>query len=484
VSNGSSPTSASKKKLYALRPKPGPTAQVQTQRTVLQRRPEAADPESLERGVRQLLADKVSGTLVGLWLLMPEHLRLGTWDLLCTWSGQAASQVEPRLALQLVHEAALCVSGIRQGRGLSQRGFELANGLPFVAADTAIHDLLDARTVAQARTLQIALGLLRRARGHFQAQRLAIDPHRLRSWSQRQMRRHRSQHHQEETAHKMAQTFFVLDVDSHQPVCLTTGTASRTVTQATPELLDLAAAILQPATAGREPALVLADGEHFSAQLVDDLRQRHGFNLLVPMPNRASLRQALEAWPPERFVRRWPGFATAKVPAPRRPELGPLYQLVQRGGEIPGQYDYKSFLATVDRDEVLALTDDFPARWHVEEFFDMHQALGWKRAGTLNLNVRYGQMSLALVAQTVLHQLRQRLGPPYAQWEAEPLAKRLLNGLDGDLRVQGDTIVVTFYNAPDSLRPHYEGLPARLQAEGVDPRIPWLYNFQVDFRFK
>ena len=478
------PNWACKKKLYALRPQAGPTAQVQTQRTVLQRRPEASDPQSLERGVRQLLADKVSGTLVGLWLLVPEHLRLGTWDLLRTWSGQITAQVEPRLALQLVHEAALCVTGIRQGRGLSQRGFELANGLPFVAADTAIHALLEAHTVAQARTLQLALGLLRRARHHFAGRLLAIDPHRVRSWSQRQMRRHRSQHHQEATSHKMAQTFFVLDADTRQPVCLTTGTASRTVTQATPELLDLTAAILQPGTGAQPSALVLADGEHFSAPLVDHLRQRHGLELLVPMPNRASLRRELEAWPAERFVPQWPGFATAKVALPPGSSSRPLYQLVQRSGEIPSQYDYKSFLSTVAQEEVLTLTRDFPARWHIEEFFDMHQALGWQRAGTLNLNVRYGQMSLALVAQGVLHQLRQRLGAPFAQWEAPTLAKGLLNGLDGDLRVHGNTIVVTFYNAPETLRPHYEGLPAKLQAEGIDPHIPWLYNFQLDFRFK
>jgi len=389
-----------------------------------------------------------------------------------------------RLALQLVHEAALCVSGIRQGRGLGQRGFELANGLPFVAADTAIHQLLDGHTIAQARALQIALGLIRRTRGHFRGARLAIDPHRLRSWSQRQMRRHRSQHHQEETAHKMAQTFFALDGDTHQPVGLTTGTAARTVTQATPELLDLAAAILQPGTGGRASTLVLADGEHFSAELVDDLRQRHGFDLLVPMPNRASLRQALAAWPEERWVRRWPGFATAKGTLARRPELGALYQLAQRSGEVPAHYDYKAYLATVDRDEVQALTDDFPARWHIEEFFDRDQALGWQRAGTLNLNVRYGQMSLALVAQAALHQLRQRLGAPYAQWEADHLARHLLNGMDGDLRVEANTVVVTFYHAPDTLRAHYEGLPAKLAAEGVDPHVPWLYNFQLDFRFK
>src|SRR5262245_62121088 len=94
------------------------------------------DPLSLERGVRQMLADKVSGNLAGVWLLVAEHLRLGTWDLLCGWTRQSTEQVQPRLALQLVHEAAVCTCGIRQGRTLHTRGgFELANGLPFVAMD-------------------------------------------------------------------------------------------------------------------------------------------------------------------------------------------------------------------------------------------------------------------------------------------------------------------------------------------------------------
>ena len=115
--------------------------------------------------MRQLLADKVSGNLVGLWLLVPEHLRLGTWDLLCGWSGQPGECLEPRLALELVHEAALCATGVRERRSLSQKGFELAHGLPFVASDTAIHHLLNAHTVAESQQLQISLGKLRRASG-------------------------------------------------------------------------------------------------------------------------------------------------------------------------------------------------------------------------------------------------------------------------------------------------------------------------------
>ena len=50
------------------------------------RKPQPCDPLSIERDVRQLLADKVSGNLAGIWLLVAEHLRLGTWDLLCGWS--------------------------------------------------------------------------------------------------------------------------------------------------------------------------------------------------------------------------------------------------------------------------------------------------------------------------------------------------------------------------------------------------------------
>ena len=53
-------------------------------------------------GVRQLLADKVAGNLSGVWLLAPELLRLGAWDLVCDWTGQRPERVGPRLALQII----------------------------------------------------------------------------------------------------------------------------------------------------------------------------------------------------------------------------------------------------------------------------------------------------------------------------------------------------------------------------------------------
>lgn len=445
------------------------------------------DPLSIERGVRQMLADKVSGNLAGVWLLVAEHLRLGTWDLLCGWTGQPTECVEPRLALQLVHEAAVCSTGIRAERTLQQRGgFELANGLPFVAADVPIHHLLQAHTVADSQRLQVTLGKLRRASGHFCGKLLAIDPHRVLSYSKRQMRTRVEQ--QGHKPQKMSQTFWALDAETHQPVCFTTATAARSVVTATPELLDLASAILQPESG---QTLVLADAEHFAGELVQDLQRRTQFELLVPVPNQPAFRRRHQAVPPDAFVRRWAGLATAKIPYELKPHYrgdphSHVWQYVQRTGEHPEDWSFKGFLSTADGDEVEALTVAYPQRWHVEEFFNAHQALGWQRAGTQNLNIRYGQMTLALVAQAVIHQLRTRLGEPYQTWDANHLAKDLFFALEGDVRVHEDTIIVTYYNAPnaDQLRRYYQDLPEKLAAEGVSPEIPWLYNYKLDFHFR
>lgn len=471
---------AFKKKLYRFRPdREG--LEIETQHTKKALRREPADARSIERGVRQLLADKVSGSLVGLWLLVPEHLRLGTWDLLCGWTGRPGEDVEPRLALQLVNEAALCVTGERETRCLNHKEFELANGLHFLATDAAIHDLLGAHTVAEAESLQVTLGRLRRASGHFPGQLLAIDPHRTRSWSKRHMRLHR--HKDGTPAVKTAQTFFCLDTLSSQPVCFASGTSARTVAHATPGLLHVAAEILHPAP---HQILVLADGEHFTAPLIEDVVGNTPFDLLVPAPSQRALEARMRAVPQEAFTPRWAGFATARVPYQFKAGAGPYHLLIERAGERAEDYDFHGFLSTTDRDEVQALTRDFPDRWHVEEFLNLDQGIGWARAGTHNLNIRYGHMTLALIAQAAIHQLRQRLGPTAANWNAQHLANSLFRGIEGDVRVCEDTLLVTFYNAPDVevLRQHYEHLPEKLQADNIDPRVPWLYGLKLDFCFR
>jgi hypothetical protein len=95
--------------------------------------------------------------------------------------------LDARLALHLVHEAALCRPTLRNDRSLRHTGFELANGLAWLPTDGAVHDLLEAHTIQQAQHLQLGLGKLRRASGDFPSQVLALDPHRLVSYSKRDM---------------------------------------------------------------------------------------------------------------------------------------------------------------------------------------------------------------------------------------------------------------------------------------------------------
>jgi hypothetical protein len=445
---------------------------------------EKADAASLERGVRQILADKVSGSLLGLWLLVPEHLRLGTWDLLRSGPGHPLEgALAPRLALHLVHEAALCRASLRQDRSLRHKGFELLNGLPFLPSDGALHNLLEGRTIAQAQQLQIALGKLRRASGHFKGQVLALDPHRLASYSKRDMIKRRPSSGQAAT--KQAQTFFLLDGETSQPLCLANGSSARGLASATQEVLRLAEQIL-PASDPRP--LLVADVEHFTVELLDYVRQHTPFDLLVPLRQTAELQRHYRAMPESAFIRHWAGYAIAtETFMPRRTHLSePCWRYIQRTGERPDSYHFKGFCCTRARPEVPSLTADFPKRWRIEEFFRFEQDLGWKRAGTMNLHIRCGQMTMTLIAQTVIHQLRQRLSAPFNGWDAPHLAKHLFGGLEGDLRVDKDTILVTYYNAPgaEHWKQHFENLPQKLEQEGVNPRVPWLYDFKLDFRFK
>jgi hypothetical protein len=428
-----------------------------------------------------MLANKVSGTMMGIWLLIPELLRLGVWDLLCGWVRQPGGRLEPRLGLQLVNEAALCLTRVRQNGSLSQKGLELACGLPFLATDEAVHDLLAARTVAETQDLQVALGQIRLASGHYQGEVLALDAHHLHSSSKRLMPRRRAK--PELPATKSSQSAFCLDTGTSQPLCCILASSALSAAQYTPELLDLAARILCPAP---RTVLVVADSELLAGNIYRQVKSDTPFDLLTPMPAYTAYRRQLTALPPEAFTHRWAGIATAKTPFSFRDVPGRFTRIVQRSGELQDQFKLRAFLCTRDRDEVEALCSEFPSRWHVEEFFNANQALGWEKAGTMNLNVRYGKMTAALMAQAAIHQLRGRLGEPFSHWDAKHFAKDIFQGLDGDIRVRDNTILVTYYNAAalQPLAERLEHLPDTLAAEGVDPRIPWLYGLKLDFRFR
>lgn len=437
----------------------------------------AVTSHSLERDVRQMLAEKISGTHVGLWFLVPEHLRLGSWDLLKAWTGHHDNHaIAPHLALQMVHESALCANGVRDQRTLRHKGFETLNGLSFVATDRSIHRLLNSHTMAEAESLQRALGQLRRCQGHYKGAYILIDPHRIYTWSKRDMLPKKANRKQV-ASRKVVQTFFATDGDTGQPFSFGMGSSAVSINQATlPLLRSLEAIVLNS-------AVCVFDAEHYTVDILNWFIKNNQFQCLIPAPRRKLLLRHCSTLP---FKPLWPGYAVADTIHQLKDQTESIRLIVQRTGERQQDFDYKPFATTshLPADELMTLV--FPERWNIEEFFNTESALGWNRASTLNLNIRFGRLSMALIAQAAIYQLRQKLPIGIKNWTAETMAKNFFKGIDGDIRVKHDTIVVTCYNAPhvQFLKEQYEHLPQKLEAENINPRVPWLYNFKVDFRFK
>jgi len=116
------------------------------------------------------------------------------------------------------------------------------------ATDKAVPELLDAHTISEAKMMQIALGKLRQASGHYVGEIFAVDPHRIGTYSQRMMPAKKSK--PQSRARKILQTFFCIDAIIGQPVAVTIGSSGRTASRACLELLDMMNAII-PINSGR-----------------------------------------------------------------------------------------------------------------------------------------------------------------------------------------------------------------------------------------
>ena len=135
----------------------------------------------------------------------------------------------------------------------------------------------------------------------------------------------------------------------------------------------------------------MADTEHYTAELFYRICAKSLFDMLVTMPNNTSVHKAIQTVADETFKRHWAGYATTSFCYQMQgSNYVPYRQFIQRKGEREDDYAFKAFLCTSDRDELEDLSVNYPERWHIEKFFNNEQALGWDRAGTMNMNIRYG----------------------------------------------------------------------------------------------
>lgn len=469
---------AFKKKLYKLSPdKVEEQVKYKIQQTKRKQRTVKVTASSNERYVREQLIHKLSGSHMGLWLLVPEYLRLGVWDLLQGVFGNTSHPLSPQLAMQMVNESALCVNRIRARGSLCNQGFSLVNGLSFLASDESIHHILNNLSMAEYEHMQGTLLRLRKLKGHYRNSKpvWALDPHRISSATQRMMPKKKKR--PQEPSKKMLQTFFCNDVVTGQPLGFTLASTGKTCSKATLDLVQLIE------STGMNEALVLADKEHFTQDISDYFYHHPTLNMLIPAPNIQSVTRNFNKI---NYQPLWAGYAIGETEFSYQSSPLKYRLIVQREGEIPQKYSYKAFISTSRENAQTLLTQIFDERWSIEEFFNFEGDMGWNRASTFNLNIRYGKQSLALLAQAATSQLKSKLSQPYRQWSASTLAEKVLTNMEGDIKVRDDKIIITYYKDHErlGLKNLYTNINQQLENEGVSPKIPWLFDYKLQFRFK
>lgn len=344
-----------------------------------------------------------------------------------------------------------------------------------MVTDEQVHKLLDKRTMEQTQELLIHLGHQRQLSGHYESQIIAVDPHRVPAKTKRITPYKKKG--SKDLSQKMLQMFFSVCTKTGQPIMANMASTGLPASKATCSLMESTRKII------KKPALIVADKEHFTQELIEWTCQEGHYDILVPVIKTPKIIKLLDK---ALFKPLWAGFAIAETTYCFDNSKNTKYRLIaQRTGEHLKNYEYTAFLTSSTKSAEQLICEEYDKRWKIEEFFSFENKIGLNRAATLNLNIRYGKLALAMIAQASTYQLRQNLSSHYKTWNAEHLATHILAWQDGDIRVKKDTIVVTLYNAPKHIdKSKYENLPNILQSQNIDPRIPWLYNFKLDFKFK
>lgn len=170
-----------------------------------------------------------------------------------------------------------------------------------LVSDEQVHHLLDGHSLEQAEELLIQLGHQRQLCGHYRGQIVAVDPHRILSTSQRIMAKKKKT--SEGPSKKMLQTFFSACGHTGQPIMATIGSTGVPTTQATRKLIAATTQVI------KGKALMVADKEHYTHELLSVAARHERFELLVPALQTTRLKTLM---PTLSYRRLWAGFAIAR----------------------------------------------------------------------------------------------------------------------------------------------------------------------------
>ena len=299
-----------------------------------------------------------------------------------------------------------------------------------------------------------------------------IDGHNVKTYSRKEMKK--SYLTKEERYGKAMRTFYTQDQLSGKPLLALAAYSGTRVAQVTQKISDLTRRIL-----GKD-FLMVADKEWYCGQLINELHKAYGVSLLVP-PKRSKTRLAeFEAVPWEAYEKTV-GGNIATLYTTMQDFSGPLQLFLKK------RRDGKFFALLTPHEKItkeLAMPI-YTKRWDIETFFGLNSFLGINHLPSLNLNAIQAVLSLRLAAFHVMDNFRTDLGGEHICKTPELICRNFLDGVQGRVQLRGDMITVNIYGFKHDrdVASIFMNLESKLIRAGVDPRIPWLGNRRLQFKF-
>ena len=429
----------------------------------------------IEHDVTALLKRGLTTTSAGGLFFIPYLLQIASHNL-AESLGPTKQEGLPneRIALGIVFESIFgYTNGIRSVDSVSRADFGLLSGLPFLVSPSTQYRFLQAIPVKDALALQASLGKRLVCLGQVTPGfAVNIDGHNLKTYSRKAMKR--SFITQEGRYGKAIRTFYTQDQKSKKPLIAIAAYSGTTVSQVTHKLAGLTRDVLG------QDFLMVADKEWYCGQLIQQLHKSHGVTVLTPVKRSPKRIEEFDAVPLDKYDSTVWGNVAALYTNMTNFD-GPLRMLLKK------QPDGKYFALITPARDMTADTamPTYTKRWRIETFFENNSFLGINRLPSLNLNTIQTILSLRLLAFHVVDNFRYDLGPAYRNKTPELIHREFIDGVQGRIQLRGDFIEVSVYGfeheaAAASI---LSNLDAKLEHAGVDPRIPWLGNRRLRFKF-
>lgn len=422
-----------------------------------------------------LLKRGLTTTSAGGFFFLPYLLQLGGHDLLASL-GPAKPEGLPkeRLALGIVFESIFgYTDGIRAVDSVSRADFGLLAGLPFLVSPASQYRFLQSVPMNEALDFQIALGRRLLCLGQLTpGLAVNVDGHNLKTFSRKAMKR--SFLTREGRYGKAIRTFYTQDQESQKPLMALAAYSGTTVSQVTHKLARLTRDIL-----GRD-FLLVADKEWYCGQLLQELHKHYGVAVLTPVKRSPKRLKEFDAVPLDHYDQTVWGNVAAVYTTLTNFD-GPLRMLLKR--QPHGKY---FALITPARDmSAETAMPTYTKRWRIENFFADNAFLGINRLPSLNLNAIQTALSLRLLAFHLVDNFRHDLGSDYRHRTPQRIHREFIDGVQGRIQLRGAFIEVSVYGFEHEAAAAaiLTNLDAKLEHAGVDPRIPWLGNRRLRFKF-